>query len=180
MYPQSAHPSAPSATPQGQHESRGRTFAGHPWLTVIARAALGGVIAGVIDVGSACLINHRSATFVLHAIAGGLLAERSFAGGAETVFLGAALQEAMGILIAVIFALIGSFTPILRRRWVICGLAYGVVIFVVMNYVVVPLSAWHRFPAFSVGHAFANLAAMLLFGLIVAFFARDTAGSSAE
>jgi hypothetical protein len=158
MYTPSAHSSAP----------------GHPRLAVIARAALGGVIAGLIDIGSACLISHRSATYILHAIAGGLLAERSFAGGAETAFLGAVLQVVMGILIAVIFALIGIIVPILRRRWVVCGLAYGPVIFAVMNYVVMPLSAWHMVPTFSLGRMIANLVAMLLFGLVVAFFTRNT------
>jgi hypothetical protein len=180
MYTPRGHPSAPSATPEGEREGRGRISSGRPWLAVIARAALGGVIAAIIDIGSACLISHRSAIFILHVIAGGVLAERSFAGGAETAFLGAALQVAMGILIAVIFALIGIVFPILRRRWVACGLAYGVVIFAVMNYVVMPLSAWRRVPIFSIGRVFANLVAMLLFGLVVAFFARNTLNSSPE
>jgi len=178
MYTPSAYPSAPGASPEGELESRGQIASGHLWLAVIARAALGGVIAGLIDIGSACLISHRSATFILHAIAGGLLAERSFAGGAETAFLGAVLQVAMGILIAVIFALTGIIVPILRRRWVVCGLAYGMVIFAVMNYVVMPLSAWHKVPTFSIGRIFANIVAMLLFGLVVAFFARNTMNSS--
>jgi hypothetical protein len=151
----------------------------HLWPgTLLARAALGGVTAGTLDIGSACLINHRSAIFVLHSIAGGLLAERSFAGGTETAILGAVLQEAMGVLIAVIFALIGTMVPILRRRWIIFGLAYGAVIFIVMNYVVVPLSAWHTIPTFSIVRFFANLAAMLLFGLIVSMFVRNATGSS--
>jgi len=164
MLTPSAHPSAPGATFR------------HLRFAAIARAALGGAIAGLIDIGSACLISHRSATFILHAIAGGLLAQRSFAGGAETALLGAVLQVAMGILIAVIFALIAIILPILRRRWVVCGLAYGLVIFAVMNYVVLPLSAWHRVPTFSLGRILANLVAMLLFGLVVAFFARDEVG----
>src|SRR5271154_158491 len=163
MYTPSVHPSAPGAAPEGGCESRGRISSGYPWLAVIARAALGGAIAGIVDIGSACLISHRSAIFILRVIAGGLLAERSLAGGAEIVFLGAVLQVAMGILIAVIFALIGIIVPILRRRWVSCGLAYGVVIFAVMNYVVVPHSAWHKVPTFSTAQVFANLVAMLLF-----------------
>ncbi len=52
------------------------------------------------------------------------------------------------------------------------GLAYGVVIFPVMNFIVVPLSAWKSQPHFTALKLAENMAAMLLFGLIVAFFAR--------
>jgi len=37
-----------------------------------------------------------------------------------------------------------------------------------MNYGVVPLSAWHVIPHFSTAHLLENIAAMVLFGLIVA------------
>ena len=46
------------------------------------------------------------------------------------------------------------------------------IIFFVMNYAVVPLSAWARWPHFTADKFAENLLAMLLFGLIVAFFAQ--------
>jgi len=139
------------------------------WET-IRPALLGGLVAGTIDIGAACLINSRSVPFILHAVAGGLLAEQSFKGGAPTAVLGLVLQLAMGILIAAIYVVAAQFLPTLNRRWLTWGLIYGVVIFFVMNYVVVPLSAWHRVPNFSARQFVANLVAMLIFGLIVAFF----------
>jgi hypothetical protein len=51
------------------------------------------------------------------------------------------------------------------------------VVFVVMNYVVMPLSAWHRLNHFSPEKFALNLAAMLMFGLIVAFVTRKALGS---
>jgi hypothetical protein len=63
-------------------------------------------------------------------------------------------------------------TPVLKRRWLEAGLAYGVVIFLVMNYVVLPLSAIGHAPRFRVLHFIEDIVAMLLFGTIVAFFAR--------
>jgi hypothetical protein len=141
---------------------------------VVVSAVLGGIVAGTVDVGAACLINQRPISFILHSIAGGLLANRSFQGGAATAWLGLALQELMGILIAVIFVVAISLAPVLRRRWLLGGLAYGVVIFFVMNYVVVPLSAWHVIPHFTPAKFLANLLAMLLFGVIVAYFVRST------
>jgi uncharacterized membrane protein YagU involved in acid resistance len=137
---------------------------------IVRAALLGGIVAGTIDLGAACIITGRSLPFILHAVAGGLLAQRSFSGGTPTAILGLVLQEAMGILIAAIYVIAAQSIPILNRRWVTLGLLYGVAIFFVMNYVVVPLSAWHRAPNFSFQQFAANLAAMLLFGLIVAFF----------
>lgn len=142
------------------------------WDGTVIAAVEGGLVAATLDVFAACLINQRSVAFVLHSIAGGLLAARSFEGGMPSAFLGLALQELMGILIAMIYGFGGRVMPRLRKHWVLCGIAYGVVVFFVMNYVVVPLSAWHRLPQFSVSRFFGNLAAMLLFGLIVAFFAQ--------
>ena len=139
-------------------------------LTVILK---GGLVAASVDLVAACLINQRSVPFILHTIAGGLIAERSFAGGAPTAFLGLLLQAAMGIIIAAIYVLAAERWPTLRQRWIAWGVAYGVVIFIVMNYVVVPLSAWRVIPKFSPLSFAGNLAAMFLFGLIVAYFARD-------
>jgi hypothetical protein len=133
---------------------------------------LGGIVAATIDIGAACLITGRNVAYILHVIAGGLLAKASFAGGTRTVLLGLALQELMGVIIAAIYAAAASLIPALRRRWILGGLGYGVIIFFVMNYVVVPLSAWKSAPHFTVPKLFAHMAAMLLFGLIVAYFAR--------
>ncbi len=131
---------------------------------------LGGVIAATIDIGAASVISGRSPGYIMQAIAGGLLAKASFSGGVATMLLGAVLQEAMGILIAAIYALPAGRIPALYRRWVISGLAYGVVVFFVMNYAVLPLSAWKSTPHFTPLKFAENMAAMLLFGLIVAFF----------
>jgi uncharacterized membrane protein YagU involved in acid resistance len=139
---------------------------------VLTAILLGVVVAGTIDIAAASVISGRSPAFIMQAIAGGLLAKASFNGGIWTMLLGAALQQAMGILIATIYAVISKFVLGWRRRWIASGLVYGVVIFFVMNYVVVPLSAWKSIPHFTPVKFAANMAAMLLFGLIVAFFCR--------
>ena len=48
---------------------------------IIRTILLGGIIAGTIDIGAACLINGRSIPFILQTIAGGVLARQSYAGG---------------------------------------------------------------------------------------------------
>jgi hypothetical protein len=141
----------------------------------LAAILLGGTIAATIDIGAACLINDRSVPFILHTIAGGILGSRTYAGGNATALLGLALQELMGVLIAAIYVGAARLLPLLARRWITAGLLYGVVIFFVMNYLVVPLSAWKHHAHFSASKFMLNMAAMLLFGVIVAYFARRRA-----
>jgi hypothetical protein len=140
----------------------------HPATAIL----LGGSVAATIDIGAACLISGHGVIHILQTIAGGLLARRSFSGGLPTALLGLALQELMGVIIAAVYVAATRLLPALKARWLVSGAAYGVVIFFVMNYVVVPLSAWKHWPSFSTAKFLANMAAMLLFGLIVAFFAR--------
>jgi hypothetical protein len=139
---------------------------------------LGGLVAGSIDIGAAALINWLSPVFILHVVAGGLLGRGSLSGGMSTAFLGLFLQWAMSLLIAAIYAIASEYLPALKRHWIAGGLAYGIGIFAVMNYVVFPLSAYKRFPHFTVLSAGENLLAMLLFGFLVAFFARQPHGQS--
>jgi hypothetical protein len=141
-------------------------------LEVVGVISLGGLIAGAIDIGAASLITGRNPAFIMQVIAGGLLGKASFGGGIATVILGAVLQELMGVLIAAIYVVALKSVPGLLRRWILSGLFYGVIVFFVMNYVVVPLSALKSTPHFTSVKFAANMAAMLLFGLIVAFFAR--------
>ena len=133
---------------------------------------LGGIIAATIDIFAASLISGKDVIYILHIVAGGVLGRRSLSGGMPTALLGLLLQELMGLIIAAIYVAAAGMLPLLKRRWLACGLLYGVVIFVVLNYVVVPLSAWKHWPQFSAATFLENLAAMLLFGVIVAFFAR--------
>lgn len=145
---------------------------GHRSSRALRGILLGGIVAGTIDIGAACLITGRSVVFILHTIAGGLLAKAAYSGGMRTALLGLALQEIMGVIIAAIYAVGAWLMPLLHRRWIAGGLAYGVIIYFVMNYVVVPLSAWRHVPHFPPPKFLANMAAMLLFGLIVAYFGR--------
>jgi hypothetical protein len=81
----------------------------------------------------------------------------------------------MSLLIAAIFVLGTAALPALRRRWTLAGLAYGVMVFAVMNYVVVPLSAVGHVFHFTPATLVTNMLAMLLFGVIIAYFARQRA-----
>jgi uncharacterized membrane protein YagU involved in acid resistance len=134
---------------------------------------LGGLTAGTIDIGAAALISGRGVVFILHVIAGGLIGKTAaFSGGSSTAIMGLLLQWAMAILIAAIYVLGTRTRPAISQMWVPSGIVYGIIVFFVMNYVVVPLSAYHRLPTLTAAGFAENMTAMLLFGLIIAFFAR--------
>jgi hypothetical protein len=138
-------------------------------IRVVAAAVLGGILAGALDIEAAVLLNHVGPEVVMRAIARGLLGRPALQGGAPAAALGFALQLAMGALIGLIYGLGCLRWPRLARHWIPSGLGYGVCVFLVMNWVVVPLSAVRRFPSFDGVRAAQNLSIMIGFGLIVAF-----------
>ena len=143
--------------------------AGASPLTAIVQ---GGLAAGTLDIGAAALINGVSPAFIVRFVAGGLLGKDALAGGVGVAALGFMLQLVMSLIIAAVYVGAAQRLAWLRRHWIAAGLGYGVVVFVVMNYVVIPLSAWARWPRFTPASFGWNMLAMLVFGLIIAFFAR--------
>jgi hypothetical protein len=144
----------------------------------------GGLVAGTLDIGAAALINRVSPVLIAHYIASGVLGRASFSIGAPAACLGVILQWAMSVVIAAIYWRVTSRWPRLRARWWLGGLLAGVVIFLVMNFAVMPLSAapvtFHEVIArFRLGKAAENLLAMFVFGWIVAWCARYLGAGSA-
>ena len=151
--------------------------AGRGGVAVLAAIACGGLVAGTIDIGAACAINGLSPTVILHAVASGLLGPASFRDGLPAALAGLGLQWLMSLLIAAIFVAAAGRLAWMRRSWFAAGAAYGVLIYLVMNFVVVPLSAAPFHPRFSAAKVVWNLLAMILFGLIVSASARAFPGS---
>ena len=141
-----------------------------PELGAVVRGVLaGGLIAGVVDIFAASLINHIGPGPVLQFIASGLIGMASFNGGPLTIGLGLVLQLAMSLIIAAIYGFASTRLSVLVRRPISFGALFGVGVFIVMNFVVMPLSAAPHPKHLPSALAIAlNLAAMILFGLIVA------------
>lgn len=142
--------------------------------SALTSALLGGFIAGSVDIGAACLLNRLNPVVICQYIAMGVLGRRSLELELRSAALGLVLQWAMSILIAMLFGLTAEKLTPLRRNWAWSGIALGAVTFFVMNYVVVPVSAVHSTPHFTAWTFGENMLAMLVFGLIISFFARDT------
>jgi uncharacterized membrane protein YagU involved in acid resistance len=138
---------------------------------VLKSLIYGGLIAGTVDIGAAAIINAINPLIILLAIASGLLGRPAFQGGAGVMVLGLLLQWGMSILIAAFFSGAASLWPVLARRWILWGAIYGVVVFIVMNYVVVPLSAASHEATHPLSWFVENGLAMLVFGWLIALTA---------
>jgi hypothetical protein len=146
--------------------------------SAINAIVLGGFIAGTVDIGAAAGISGRSPILILRVIAGGILGRTSLGGGTSAAVLGLLLQWGMSLIIAAIFVCAARYLEVLRRQWLAAGIAFGVPVWLVMNFVVVPLSAWHRMPTITLYGVVANLLAMMLFGVIVSYFASRIRGAA--
>jgi hypothetical protein len=144
-----------------------------PAVRILSAILLGGLVAGTLDIFVAAAINHIRVGVILQAIASGLLGRASFSEGQRSMAIGLVAQELMSLAIAAIYVLASIRLPLLRRRPLALGALYGVGIFLVMNFVVVPLSAaWPRHRPVHMEAVLLNLAAMILFGVIVAACSR--------
>lgn len=86
-------------------------------------------------------------TRVLHTIAGGLLGlPTARAGGNATALLGLALHYAIALCMAAAFYLVSRKFHFLARRPLVAGMLYGVLLYAIMNFIVLPLSALPAHP----------------------------------
>jgi uncharacterized membrane protein YagU involved in acid resistance len=132
---------------------------------------LAGLVAGTIDIGAACTINRIGPGPILRFICSGLLGT-PLPHETWVYALGLGLQWLMSIIIAAIFVTAAMRMPVLLRRWIAAGIAYGIVVYFVMTFVVMPLSrakAGHV----TLSSFIENLLAMMLFGLIVAYITAE-------
>lgn len=117
---------------------------------------LGGLAAGVLDILYAFIVYGPlsyglTPVEVLQSVAAGWMGrEASRAGGVGTAMIGLVTHFMVATLMAAVFVAAASRVKALTRQAVFWGLAYGLVLYVAMNYVVVPLSsagAGGHFPA---------------------------------
>jgi len=112
-----------------------------PWQWVLT----GGLVAGTFDITYACtfwwLKRGVLPTRVFQSVASGLLGDASFTGGWRTALLGLALHYSIATSMAVTYYLLArKWSELWQRPWVY-GPLYGVLLYGIMNYIVVPLSA---------------------------------------
>lgn len=105
---------------------------------------LGTLVAGTLDICAAILtwmFRGVPAIRVLQSVAGGLLGRETFDGGAPTAALGLLLHFLIMSVIVALFITASGRMATLTRHAIPWGVAYGVVVYCAMTFIVVPLSA---------------------------------------
>jgi hypothetical protein len=144
----------------------------HPAAVVLA----GGLTAGAFDIAYACTFwaikRGVPARRVFQSVAAGLLGPAAFDGGASTAALGLLLHFFIAVTMAFTYYFVATRWRALVERPVALGAAYGVLLYAIMNYVVIPLSRARPAPVDAVWISLSILVHMLLIGVPIALFAR--------
>jgi hypothetical protein len=149
----------------------------------LGTAALGGGVGGLLDIIYAVvlwgIVLDVGSLKILQSIASGVLGPAAYDGGAATAALGLALHFLIAFCMALAYVLAAKRLPVLTTRWLIMGSLYGFVLFAVMNFVVVPLSAIGWRPMKPMGAFRALLPHILFVGPVIAWFAAKRAAPPA-
>ena len=119
--------------------------------SIVRPIALGGLIIGIVQfvlqewLIFSVLQNHPFMV-VLQYIASGALGNAAFEGGISTALLGVLIHFFISFVVAGVFILSAERIPRLRRHAIAGALLYGIGVFIVMNMVVIPLSAAPAIP----------------------------------
>lgn len=137
-----------------------------------------GLVAGTLDITENIVFNaFRGITpwQIFQFIASGLLDGRSFQLGWASVVLGVVIHYAIALTWTAIFYVAATRFNVLSPRPILSGLLYGVLVYAIMNFVVLPLSAVPPRPSAStiVVRINAVLALMFCIGLPVALLVKS-------
>lgn len=110
----------------------------------IAGIIIGGLTAAILDILYAMILTSMAGhgpLAAMQAVASGLLGAAAFQGGISTAAFGLFVHCIILIVAAVIYYAVSLGLPILRTRAIACGLLFGVLVYLFMNFIVLPLSA---------------------------------------
>jgi uncharacterized membrane protein YagU involved in acid resistance len=132
---------------------------------------VGGLVAGTFDLVMAFI---SFGWRVPRGIASGLLGSSAFHGGIGTWLLGVVLHFTIAFGAAAVFCLVSLKLDFIRQHFVVCGLFFGIAVWLVMNLIIVPLSAFPAKgrPFTAAGMIQGLLVHMFLIGLPIAASAR--------
>ncbi|HMK22998.1 MAG TPA: hypothetical protein VK466_11745 [Terriglobales bacterium] len=102
-----------------------------------------GLIAGTLDIADALIFSHFrgvSPSQVFHYIASGLLGVRAFEMGTSAYALGVLIHYTIALSWTVVYYALWRRFEVIRRTPVLSGLLYGSAVYVIMNFVVLPVS----------------------------------------
>ncbi len=145
--------------------------------SILRSIVLGGMMVGMLhliiqDGLVFSLLGQRSLIIVLQYVASGAMGNAAFTGGLTTAMLGLILHFLISFVIAGVFILSIDRIPLLRRNIIVGSLLYGFAVFVVMYYVVLPLSAAPPVPLQTMEIIELSIEHILVIGLPLGLFVR--------
>ena len=102
-----------------------------------------GLIAGTLDITENIVFNafrHITPGRSVQYIASGLTGAWAFHAGIASVALGVAIHFTIAMFWTVVYFAASRWMTVLVRRPIVCGLTYGAVVYLIMNFVVLPLT----------------------------------------
>ena len=136
----------------------------------------GGLIAGTLDICAAFLTAWLRAGVrpigLLQYVASGALGPAAFQGGAKSALIGLVLHFLIATIWTVVFYLASRKWLFLIERPIQFGLLYGIAVYLIMTFVVVPLSRVTPRPATITGRTIGILTIMFCVGLPIALIVR--------
>lgn len=143
-----------------------------PWQLI----ALGGLVVGTLDLVFAYAFwKPRGVRLsdILQSIAAGWYGEQSQAMGTTSVLVGALSHYGIAIIFVLAYWLVARRVQALLRRTYVYGSLYGLLLYLAMNLVVLPLSAAGS-PGFgNLPWVASSVAMHAVLGVLCAFFARQ-------
>lgn len=141
----------------------------------------GGLVAGALDLTYATVFSAFRgvpAARVFQSVASGLLGEAAYEGGFATAVLGVCLHFLIMLVAAASYFVASRRFAFLRRRPLVAGAVFGVCMYAVMTFVVLPVSAFPHVITFTPLRVTLNLLVhMFLVGGPIAWAASRVASS---
>ena len=152
--------------------------------SLLRLSVIGGLIIGTADAiiyhwFVSSVLGGYPLTAVYQYIASGVLGESAFAGSIATALLGMLFHYIVSFVVAGVFFLSANRISLLRRYPMVGSFLYGFGVFVVMNMIVIPLSAAPPLPAPTTPQLILNLMDhVLVVGLPLGILVRRSANTN--
>lgn len=151
------------------------SVAAEPARRPLPRILVGGLAGGIVDFvypTTMAFMGGKPLTSPWHAVASGWIgASAAREGGLATAALGVVTHFAIATCMAAAFVLATRRFPVLTRRPLASGAVYGLILYLIMYRVVLPLRWPEAFPSWQGGKSLLDIAAHVGVGLAIAWAA---------
>lgn len=135
------------------------------------------LVAGTLDLAAAAIQTHiagRDPLMMLKFIASGVFGTDAFAGGSGFAVAGALFHYIIALIWTVLFFLLYPRWKFLQQNVWVTGVAYGLLVWLVMNRIVLPLSNTPPLPLTLKGALISSMILIAAIGMPLSWMARKS------